>query len=202
MKTRTLISTFTLISQKAGRGYIILHHFNSEHLIFFFFYVVTNITSQHMNPIIQLLKQSIKVLLDLCLCGQEQLGTFLCKTDLLAADDDDVCTFFIWLESPASLSFSAEALVSMTRACLSSACSSSMRISMAASLLADSCRSLSSRLSPSAAARLWLLTESARAYKRIQHSNPLISNIAKTLNYTRRVFASSQQKKKQNNLVD
>lgn len=81
--------------------------------------------------------------------------------------DGGVCTFFSWVERPASRSFSAEVLASMTRACLSSACNSSMWISMAASLVADSCRSLSTRLSPSAAARLWPLTESVRACKHI-----------------------------------
>ena len=68
------------------------------------------------------------------------------------------------VDSAPSLSLSDWALTSMTLACRSSPCRSSTRCAKAASLLAVSCSRLSSRLSPSAAARFWLLSESVRAW--------------------------------------
>lgn len=73
-------------------------------------------------------------------------------------------TFFSWLESTPSRSISACELLRARRACFRSACTSSMRVAMAASLVAVSCSRFSSRHSPSAAARFWLLTESANAF--------------------------------------
>lgn len=73
-------------------------------------------------------------------------------------------TFFSWEENTPNRSISAWALLRARRDCLSSAWTSSMRVAMAASLEAVSCSKLSSRHSPSAAARFWLLTESANAF--------------------------------------
>lgn len=73
-------------------------------------------------------------------------------------------TFLSCVDTTPSRSISAWALPSARRDCLRSPWTSSMRVAMAASLEAVSCSKLSSRHSPSAAARFWLLTVSANAW--------------------------------------